>query len=218
MLEDKRLQDTNSNVPDNEGKQAPADDYKAKHDALYGKYTAKAEKELELSKKLFKNNPEELSWFSDSIKNKIVKEEYWYNTFEEAKAVLWENFYNKVDNEDEQDDLELRLSVLEKEKKVAEYKAKKAVLENKIDVLIAKNPNLEEKKSLILQELEKISDSIDIDDRLDTAVSLVKFKYWSNEDINFANTAAGWSKNIKNTSEDKGERSPSLAKIFWNKI
>lgn len=211
---DEKLQEENNNVSN----EKQVDEYKAKHDALYGKYSAKAEKELELSKKLFKANPEEIEGFSDSVKNKIIKEEYWYDTYEEAKAVLGETFYKVKDNTGDEDDLETRLSILEKEKKIAEYKAKKALLNNKIEVYLAKHPNLEDKKSLIINELEKISESIDIDERIETAVMLTKAKHWSNEDVNFATTTSWGSKNVKTTSDERVERNPDLARIFWNNI
>ncbi len=208
-----------------EAKQTKPDEYKAKHDALYGKYTAKAENELALSKKVFNANKEELIGFSDSIKNKIVKEEWGYDTFSEAQSILWENFYKSSDDDGDNndDDVTKRLAVLEKEKKIADYKAKKSLVTNKVDLYIATH-NLGERegmKNLIEKEMENISDSIDIDQRIENAVALVKFKHWSNKDVNFATTTSWGGSSASSVTgwwEDKGERNPELGALFGNKV
>ena len=202
-----------------EDKQTNTDDYKAKHDALYGKYTAKAEKELELSKKLFKADASEIENFGDSIKNKIVKEEYWYDTFEEAKAVLWSTFYISLnEGAEEESDVIKRLSILEKEKKIAEYKAKKSLIDNKIDLYIATNHPSDdgEVRKRIVDELDKISNSLDVDSRIENAIALVKFKHWSNKDVTFATITSWGTKKVQNEAGEKVERNPELARIFWN--
>ena len=215
---DESLQDNNGNVTPNGDKQTTTDDYKAKHDALYGKYTAKAEKELELSKRLFKANAEEIESFNDTVKNKIVKETYWYDTFEEAKAILWEGFYKKEEtNAGGDNEVINRISILEKEKKVADYKMQKLVLDNKIDLYIANTPSMsDDMKEKIKTELSWISESLDVDSRIENAAALAKFKYWSNEDITFATTTSWWTKNIKTNTWAEPVRNPELARIFGN--
>ena len=209
------LQATNNNVAEN-AKQVDAE-YKAKHDALYGKYTAKAENELILSKKLFKSNPEELATFSDGIKNKIVKEEYWYDTYEEAVSVLWESFHisKKEDEVGQEDDVQVRLTILEKEKKIAEYKAKKSLLDNKLELYIAKNSLDDSMKELIKTELSWLSEALDIDERISNAAMLAKIK--NGDTVNFANVTSWGNKKVNSESNAEPVRNSELGKIFWNK-
>lgn len=213
---------------ENENKNAPVDNQpvltdtekklKADHDALYGKYSKKNAQLYKASELAFSANPETILSFDDEIKDKIVKEKFWVNTFTEALAVLWEDFYKKTkDDLSDKSDIEKTVAELVKDKKISEYRQKENAEETAIDLFIATNSSLfewiEQPKELLKKEIKKLADWTPIQEKLEDASALVKIKY--SKQVNFANSTS-W--NSKNFNTNWVTRNPALAKIFWNKI
>lgn len=191
--------------------------------SLYGKYSAQSNALYTTSLELFQTNPDKIEKFDDKIKNRIVKELYWYDSFEDAKAILWEKFYSEKEEEKENkqtDDLVSRLEKLEREKREYEYKLTQSSKSQSIDKYKKEYSSIldwvEDLDNKIEEELKLISNSVDVDTRVKYAMSIVKDKYW-NKNINFASRTSGWAKPM-GWWDDKPQRNPELAKIFWNKL
>lgn len=190
---------------------------KADHDALYGKYSQKTAQLYKVAELAFNTNPETILELDEEIKDKIVKEKFWVNSFIEAQAILWEDFYKKKDEDDNHSDLEKTVAELLKEKKLNDYKTRVEKEEAEVELFITKNPTifewLENPKEILKNEMKKLSDSIPLNEKIEDASALVKIKY--SKKVDFANNTSWWSR-VVNTEWVK--RNPSLARIFWNKL
>lgn len=192
------------------------DKLKAQHDALYGKYSQSRADLVKLAKVAFEANPSVLDELEEEIKDKITKDKFWFETFNEALAVLWDGFYKKEQNSNDKTDLEKTVAELSQAQKIAEYKNKNKEEETAMEIFLAKNEDIssiEDAKEKLKKEIKKLSDALPFSERLDTAALLVKTTYWKK--INFANTTSG--KNVK-VDEKWVARNPNLARIFGNKI
>lgn len=213
--------ENDKNAPaNNTSEQETINKLKADHDSLYGKYTQKSEKLNKLAEIAFKSNPNVLPELPDEVKDKIVKENFWVDSYEEAVAVLWVDFYTKGENKNkkETETFEDFLSEYQQEKKLSEYKLKQKEEELAIDLYIAKNEKLfdwiENPKDLIKKEVKKLSDGLSIEEKLEDASALVNIKYWSK--VNFANNKS-WP-SVNKSDKETPQRNKSLASIFWNKL
>lgn len=213
------MENDNKNAPNNNQPELSDTEKKLKadHDALYWKYSQKNAQLYKASELAFNAQPESILEFDDEIKDKITKEKFWINSFTEALAVLWEDFYKGKENNQNTTDLEKTVAELVKEKKISDYKQKEDADELAIDLFITKNSSLfewiEQPKELLKKEMKKLADWTPIQEKLDDASSLVRIKY--SKSVDFANSTSWWTK-IINTNWVK--RNASLAKIFWNKI
>ena len=190
---------------------------KADHDALYWKYSQKTASLYKVAELAFNSNPDTILELDEDVKDKIVKEKFWVNSFIEAQAILGEDFYKRKDEWDNHSDLEKTVAELMRDKKVSDYKTRVEKEESEIELFITKNPTIfewiENPKDLLKNEIKKLADNTPIAEKLEDASALVRVKY--SKKVDFANTTSWWNKVI-NTEWVK--RNPSLARIFWNKI
>jgi len=212
------MENDNKNAPNNQPELSDTEKkLKADHDELYGKYSKRNAQLYKISELVFEKAPETILDFDDEIKDRIVKEKFWVNTFAEALAVLWEDFYKKTKNDDDTSDLEKTVAELIKDKKMSDYQRKEQNEDMAIDLFITKNASLfewiEQPKELLKKEMKKLADWTPMQEKIEDASSLVKMRY--SKQVNFANTTS-W--NSKNFNTDWVKRNASLAKIFWNKI
>lgn len=205
---------------DNATPDLTVDKVKADYDALYWKYSQKSAEELADKKAIFEFKPEAIEGFSEKIKNKIVKDKYGYNTFDEAKAILGEGFYKAATEDEDEDDINVRLKSLETERKREAYLREQESLNNKIELTFARNPYLlegvENKEEAIKKEMSKLSSSLSLEERIDTAVLLIESRN-RKEAPSFARTTSGGSKAEglkKQPNEPK--RNPTLGALFGN--
>lgn len=190
---------------------------------LYWKYSAQSNALYSTSLELFQTNPIAIEKFDDKIKNRIVKELYWYDNFEDAKAILWDKFYStneeKEENKTPTDDISIRLEKLEREKRETEYKLTQSTKSQSINKYKTEYSTIlewiEDLDNKIEEELKLISTSVDTDTRVKYAMSIVKDKYWNK--VNFASRTSGWAK-PNGWWEEKPQRNPELARLFWNKL
>ncbi len=214
---------------ENENKNAPANTptdvetinkLKADHDALYWKYSAKSADLYKVSEIAFKADPSVIESLPDEARNKITKNTFWIETYEEALAVLWPDFYKKSENKNKDVDnnsVDEILAEFQKEKKISEYRLKTKEEELAIDTYLAKNTTIFDKvewaKDLIKIEMKKLSDALQIENKIEIASTLVKVQ--TSNKVDFANTTS-WA---PVTLTDKTlKRNSQLASIFGNKI
>lgn len=192
---------------------------KEDYDALYGKYSQKSAEEFADKKAIFEFKPEAIESFSDKMKNKIVKEKYGYNTFDEAKAILGDGFYKPKDTDWEENSTEARIEALEKERKKEAYLREQEALNNKIELHFARNPyildGVEGKEDIIKNEMSKLSSTLPLEERINIAITLAE-SVRKKEQPWFATRTSGWAKQVKFTDNPEPKRHSGLSQLFGN--
>lgn len=155
-------------------------DYKVAHKEAADALTIKAEELIKTNVKLASLNPKSILDMDKKMQNKVIKEVYWYNTLEELKALLGDKFYEKAEENWENEDITL---TLQKEVKLLKYQSEQGELNRALETYALKNPDiLKATPDAIIKiktELEYISDKLSHAERIERASKVLFWTYTS---------------------------------------
>lgn len=136
---------------------------------LEWEYTRRRQSEIDKTVKLAQLDPAILVDEKDvKLKNAVVKQLYWYDTFAEAEAVLGRDFLKKTNSSDDDDDI----AKLRKELNHFKYRQESNELENAIRLTMTNNPSLARSEEKIRDELRYISKDLPVEERVRRATTL----------------------------------------------
>lgn len=170
--------------------------------ALQSEYTRVRQALIETTATVAKNDPAYINTIKDTkLQNAVVKQLYGFDTYEQAVAVLWDNF-NAPDNGGNGD--EDRTEKLERELKLIKYNAQKAEVDNAVKDFKLSNPQFftdpsaEEK---LRSELQFVSGELPATERVRRAsavafVPSVDPTTLAYQVLNQWNTWSGWNGTI----------------------
>lgn len=158
----------NGQIQNNGVEQIPVEQYKA----LQAEFTRSRQALIELAVDKATSDPSSISEIKDkSLQNSVVKQLYWFDTYNQAVAVLGSEL-NAASSGNESDD---RTATLERELKLLKYNSQKSTIENEIKNYKLSNPQYfvsADSEEKLLAELEFISGNLPVAERIKRAATI----------------------------------------------
>lgn len=138
------------------------------HKNLQSDYTRSRQDAIDLATQLVEANPKALSTIKDSrIQNAVAKQVYWFDTYNQLIAVLWENFH--LNQEEENLD---KTAQLEREVRILKFKSESNELESAIKSFRLLNSSIvvtDNDEDKLRKELQFISKELPVSERISRA-------------------------------------------------
>jgi len=182
-MPEQQTQEENLHEEENQTPEGQADKQEPSENEirLRNEFTQARQREINASIKLAEKDKSSILDLDVETQKKVVKHIYWYNSIEEVKAVLGDDFYKEREEAGDQE--EDRIASLEQRLKLSEYQQWVKELDREIESIKAKNPLAFENPEVeqkIRDEVKYISSSLSLDERVKRAASLV---VWNTDDL-----------------------------------